>query len=146
MNLEEMLDLDNRLSKIPLEELPRLHVELNSHKWPLELGESPVNYGQKTVCEEAIYLLREIERRCGNKAIWRYIKIEKENYTQQMFEDWWVSSFLADEPSYKFNKWLGEQNCGEQSQNRKRNTYKISYFLLGFLFAKILFVFISFST
>ena len=141
LTYEEIVELDKRLDGIPLGELPRIFDELNSHKWSPELGEPPADYKKKAVCSETIYLLNEIKYRCGFKAISRYTKIEKENYTTQMFEDWWDSTFPVGEPSYEFYEWLGEENSRKQSCNSKNCANNVLYFVLGFSFAILCFLF-----
>ena len=146
LSYEIIKDLDGRLGDIPVGDLPRIYNELNSHRWSPELGEPPADYKKRVVCPETIYLLNEIKHRCGIKAVWRYIKTEEENFTPQMFEDWWDSTFLGGEPSYEFYERLGEKNSREQSQNCKNHTYYVLCFLLGFLFSGVFFLFVKFCT
>ena len=143
LTYEMIVGLDSKLDGIPMGELPRIHTELNTGIWSVELGEPPTGYKKEVVRSEIIYLLKEIERRCGIKAIWRYEKIEKEHYTTQMFEDWWDSTFLSGEPRNEFYERLGEKNGSEQGSDCKNDIKYVSVFLSGFLFASFLFLLIQ---
>ena len=146
LTYEMIENLDSKLDGIPLCKLPRIHTELNTGIWSVELGEPPTDYKKEAVCLEIIYLLKEIERRCGIKAIWRYEKVEKEYYTTQMFEDWWASTFIGGEPRNEFCERLGEKNGSEQGSDCKNDIKYVSAFLGGFFFASFLFLLIQLCT
>ena len=146
LTYEIIEDMDKRLDAIPLGELPRIYDELNSWDWSKELGEPPVDYKKYDTCPETMYLLQEIKIRCGFKSIWRYKKIEKENYTTQMFEDWWDSTFLGGEPSCEFYEWLREENRSNQCCNGENYGKNVLSFMLGFFSAILYLLFVKFCS
>lgn len=135
LTYEAIVELDKRLDCIPLGELPRIYDEVNLWRWPLELGEPlSLDYKEGIDCPETSYIMSEIERRCGNKAIWRYQKTEKENYTPQMFEDWYNSNFIVGEPKSKFYESLvrefHENQCHSHNKNSDIRVWQFSWFIL----------------
>lgn len=124
LTYEMIVDLDSRINEIPMCELPRIYDELNTGIWSIELGEPPVDFKEWPNCPESIFILDEIKDRCGNKTLWRYKRTEIGNYTPQMFEDWWDSTFIGGEPRNEFYEWLGEKNGSEQRVNDKNYSYE----------------------
>lgn len=144
--VEIMEDIDKRLDAIPLEELPRIYDEVNCWRWVAELGEQPDNHKEHKTCPETAYLRQEIKFRCGNKAILRYIMTEKENYTPQMFEDWWDSTFPFGEESDEIRDRLREQDCSKQSCNGENYVKNMLFFMLGFFGAILCLLFVKLCT
>ena len=135
----EIIELEKKYETIPKKELPQIWYDLIiEDKWPKELGTAPDSL-ETSRCWEAEYVCRKIQEEIGHKAFHRYMKVEKGDFTDQMFDDWWESRSCIDKTEENvFDKYSGRNQKG---QNTEHSGNYILSFAFGFLFALLLFVF-----
>ena len=92
LTVDDILRLNAKLKEVPMEQWPRLWLDLNDRIWPKELGEAPSGYDTEERVHPVVrFYLDTIKLRCGIKACLRYAHKVDFGVTDQQFDDWWDS-------------------------------------------------------
>ncbi len=146
---QELLEIIDKVERLPFAQRVKITHHLNSYKWIDELPGKPEGFEKMSIDEKAAWvspICQYMSKLIGDKALLRYFHITELGRTDQEFEDWWDS--MRHDPLTMFKQEnYNIENYATQRANDgtdKRNPPIVPFFfgfLVGSVFVELLILF-----